>query len=409
MLRCFVFTLLLCCAARSAAPLPHDVYVWQRAWNEPVREAVVRHATNFQTLVVLGAEVTWKDKLPQPTRVALDYAALRNSGRPIGLALRIGSSAGPFRSNDAAALALAALAKSLVHEAAGNGIQIAELQLDFDCAESKLDGYRVWVETIRERIKPVPLIITALPSWLRQPSFGRLAAASDGFILQVHSLERPKSFAAPFSLCDPAAARRSVEQAAQLNVPFRVALPTYGYYVAFDASDEFIGLAADGPSIKWPPGTQIREVRTDASAMATLVAFWNTNHPATMHGFIWYRLPVENENLNWRFSTLDVVMSGRVPQADLKVESRSPEPELVEVILRNDGSADFQNEFSVRVRVRSARVVAGDSLGGFDFGKNGKGDVLFHARELVLRAGEQRKIGWLRTNKKAEVAIEVEK
>ena len=61
MLRCFVFTLLLCCAARSAAPLPHDVYVWQRAWNEPVREAVVRHATNFQTLVALGAEVTWKD------------------------------------------------------------------------------------------------------------------------------------------------------------------------------------------------------------------------------------------------------------------------------------------------------------------------------------------------------------
>ena len=409
MLRCLVFTLLLCCAARSAAPLPHDVYVWQRAWNEPVREAVVRHATNFQTLVVLGAEVTWKDKLPQPTRVALDYAALRNSGRPIGLALRIGPSAGPFHSNDPVALALAALGKSLVHEAAGNGVQIAELQLDFDCAESKLDGYRVWVETIRERIKPVPLIITALPSWLRQPSFGRLAAASDGFILQVHSLERPKSFATPFSLCDPAAARRSVEQAAQLNVPFRVALPTYGYYVAFDASDEFIGLAADGPSIKWPPGTQIREVRTDASAMATLVAFWNTNHPATMHGFIWYRLPVENENLNWRFSTLDVVMSGRVPQADLKVESRSPEPELVEVILRNNGSADFQNEFSVRVRVRSARVVAGDSLGGFDFGKNGSGDVLFHARELVLRAGEQRKIGWLRTNKKAEVAIEVEK
>ena len=96
-------------------------------------------------------------------------------------------------------------------------------------------------------------------------------------------------------------------------------------------------------------------------------------------------------------------------EADLKVESRSPEPELVEVILRNDGSADFQNEFSVRVRVRSARVVAGDSLGGFDFGKNGKGDVLFHARELVLRAGEQRKIGWLRTNKKAEVEIEVKK
>ena len=404
----FAFLLGLCAAA-VAAPLPHDVYVWQRAWNDPVREAVIHHATNFETLVVLGAEVTWKDKVPQTTRVALDYPTLRNAHRPVGLALRIGPSAGPFRSNDTVALALASVAKSLIVEAVTHQVRVSELQLDFDCAESKLDGYRVWVETIRERIRPVPLVITALPSWLRQRAFARLAAASDGFVLQVHSLERAKGFDTPFTLCDPAAARRYVEQAGKLNMPFRVALPTYGYYVAFDAKDTFIGLAADGPSIKWPNGTRVREMRTDAAEMAKLVAFWNTNRPAALRGFIWYRLPIENENLNWRFSTLGVVLSGRVPQADLKVESHFPEPELVEVILRNDGSADFQNAFSVRVQTRSARVLAADALGGFDLGKHGGGDVLFQTRELVLRAGEQRKIGWLRTNKKAEVELEVEK
>lgn len=408
MLRCFVFMLLLWSAA-MAAPLPHDVYVWQRAWNDPVREAVVHHATNFETLVVLGAEVTWKGKLPQTTRVALDYNTLRNVHRPIGLALRIGPSAGPFRSNDTLALTLASVARSLIVEAATNQVRVSELQLDFDCAESKLEGYRVWVETIRERIRPVPLVITALPSWLGQPAFARLAAASDGFVLQVHSLNRPQGFAVPFTLCDPAAARRYVEQASKINMPFRIALPTYGYYVAFDTEDKFIGLAADGPSIKWPPGTRIREVRTHAAEMAKLVGFWNTNRPVMLQGFIWYRLPIESENLNWRFLTLGVVMSGRVPLADLKVESRSPEPELFEVILRNDGSADFQDAFSVRVHARSARVMAADALGGFDFDKTGDGDLLFRARELVLRAGEQRKIGWLRMNKKAEVELAVEK
>ncbi len=407
MLRCFLFVLL--CGIAAAAPLPHDVYVWQRAWNESVREAVTQHATNFQSIVVLGAEVTWRDRQPQVTRVMVNYDSLRAARRPVGLALRIGPSAGPFRSNDVVAVALTRLAKSLVTEATTNEVRLAELQLDFDCAAAKLEGYRVWVETIRRQIAPVPLIVTALPSWLKQPAFAKLAAASDGYILQVHSLDRPKGFNAPFTLCDPKAARSYVEQAAKIPVPFRVALPTYGYYVAFDASDKFIGLAADGPSIEWPRGTRIREVRTDAGEMARLVGYWNTNHPPSLRGVIWYRLSISQDTLNWRSATLGVVIAGRVPQADLKVESRSPEPELVEVILHNDGTADFQNEFYVRVRVRSARVVAGDSLGGFDFSKHANGDVLFQARELVLRAGEQRKIGWLRTNRKAEVELAVEK
>jgi hypothetical protein len=407
MLRHFLFALL--CGTAAAAPLPQDVYVWQRAWNESVREAVARHAPNFQSIVALGAEVTWKDREPRVTRVAVSYDSLRAAGRPVGLALRIGPSAGPFRSNDAVAVALNRLARSLITEATTNGVSLAELQLDFDCAESKLEGYRAWVESIRRQIAPVPLVITALPSWLKQPAFAKLVAAGDGYILQVHSVDRPKGFNAPFSLCDPAAARRYVQQAGKLGVPFRVALPTYGYYVAYDAEDKFIGLAADGPSIEWPRGTRIREVRSDAVAMARLVAFWNTNHPPSLRGVIWYRLSISQDTLNWRFPTLGVVMSGRVPQADLKVESRSPEPELVEVILHNDGTADFQNEFSVRARVHSARVVAGDSLGGFDFGKQANGDVLFQMRELVLRAGERRKIGWLRTNKKAEVELEVGK
>jgi hypothetical protein len=80
---------------------------------------------------------------------------------------------------------------------------------------------------------------------------------------------------------------------------------------------------------------------------------------------------------------------------------------LLEVILRNDGSADFQNKISVRVRTPGARVMASDALGGFGLGKNGSGEILFRAQELLLRAGEQRKIGWLRTNRKTEVELEI--
>ena len=50
---------------RSDGPLRHEVYVWQRAWTQPVRDAVSQHATNFAEIVPLKAEISWKDGKPQ--------------------------------------------------------------------------------------------------------------------------------------------------------------------------------------------------------------------------------------------------------------------------------------------------------------------------------------------------------
>src|SRR5262245_8972385 len=72
-----------------SGPIRNEVYVWQRAWTQPVREAVTEHGTNFSGMVPLKAEISWKDKKPQLTRVAIDYATLAKAGSPVGLALRI--------------------------------------------------------------------------------------------------------------------------------------------------------------------------------------------------------------------------------------------------------------------------------------------------------------------------------
>ena len=219
-------------AARSsiaAAGLPQEVYVWQRAWTEPVRRAVVERSAAFARLVVLKAEVTWQEGKPQLAQVPVDYQALAQSKRPVGLALRVGPYAGSFASTNAAAIYLAELAQRLVAEARTAGVTPSELQLDFDCASARLDGYRTWVEAIRTRVAPVPLAVTALPAWLGQAAFKPLVRAAGAYVLQVHSLERPKGFDAAFTLCDPTAASRAVGAAAEIGVPFRVALPTYGY------------------------------------------------------------------------------------------------------------------------------------------------------------------------------------
>ena len=376
-------------------PLSQDVYIWQRDWNEAVCEALVEHGSNFESVVVLKAEVSWQKRKPQIHQIPLDYALLKKSSVHAGMTLRIGPYPGPFLPDDKTTTLLADMTAAIVAEAKAKGCAPGELQIDFDCAESKLDGYRVWVETIRRKISPVPLIITALPSWLAEPSFAKLAAASDGYVLQVHSLEAPRSANAPFTLCDPKAAQQAVELAGRFPTPFRVALPTYGYVIAFNHSGKFLGLSAEGPRPNWPADSQLREVRTDPLAMAQLVHFWTTNHPSAMRGIIWYRLPVEGDFLNLHWPTLATMMSGRPPREHVQAAERRVEPRLLEISLVNDGELDFSSRLAVEVRWQNARLVAGDGIDGFNLVDDGSSAVRFQMDNATFRlpAGEKQIIG----------------
>ncbi len=395
--------------ARDAA-LSQEVYVWQRAWNEPVRRAVVERGEAFARIVVLNAEVTWHEGKPELAKVQVDYAALAQTHRPIGLALRIGPYSGVFGSTDPAATYLADLAEKLILEARAAGVAPGELQLDFDCAASKLEGYRKWVEWIREKVAPVPVVITALPSWLDQPAFKPLVQAADGYVLQVHSLERPTRFDAFFTLCDPSAARRAVAKAARIGSPFRVALPTYGYSVAFDGHGRFLGISAEGPAKRWPADARLKEVRTDPQQMAQLRQEWASHPPAGLKGILWYRLPVPGDTLNWRWPTLAAILEARTPRKSVRVASRRVESGLVEISLVNDGELDISSRLAVQTRWRGARLVAGDGLHGFEMADRSVDSARFEtgARLYRLPAGERQVIGWLRLSEDREVRVEME-
>jgi hypothetical protein len=150
---------------RATGPLPNDVYVWQRAWTGPVQEAIEQHAGAFSELVVLSAEVVGGGRSARVVRVPVDYAALRQANRPVGLALRISQFPGPFVASDERTRGLCRLAVELIQEATTNQVRVVELQIDFDCATSKLEGYGVWVKAIRQEIAPMPVVITVLPAW----------------------------------------------------------------------------------------------------------------------------------------------------------------------------------------------------------------------------------------------------
>ena len=397
---------------RQEGPFAHEVYVWQRQWDEVVSKALNQAAGQTSGFSVLAAEVNWKGgEVDREVRVAIDYGALKATGRPVGIALRIGPYSGPFDKMDETASFLTGLAGSLVAEARQAGVEPVEMQIDFDCAESKLNGYRKWVEAFREEISPVPVIITVLPCWLKHRAFKALARAGDGFVLQVHSLERPKDPEDPITLCDSKAAVRWVEKAARNGVPFRVALPTYGYLVAFDKEGRFIGLTAEGPSQTWDEGTILRNVSSEPVAMARLVQGWQEDRPCTMQGVIWYRLPVEIDSLNWKWVTLSAIIDGRMPRESLRVEVEYPEPELAEIILVNDGETDQSAGASIEIGCEGEDVISADGLRGYVVARTDSGSICFqhHGEKIfsTIRVGEQWKIGWIRLKHEMEVKTHV--
>jgi Protein of unknown function (DUF3142) len=413
MIGSFIFALaaseLFPSAAGAAMPLSQEVYVWQRVWTPPLREAVVDHGGTFSNVVALAAEVSWNHGKPEVVRVPIDYGALTLIGRPVGLALRIGPFAGPFATNDAVAQMLGSLASSIVLEAKTNQVNVSELQLDFDCAESKLAGYQLWVEAFRKKLVPTPLTLTTLPSWLKQPAFHDLAAASDGYVLQVHSLEKPKGFDAPFTLCDPQVAVAAAVKASSFEVPFRVALPTYGYLIAFATNGQFVGLSAEGPAKSWPASAKLREVRTDPMVMAMLVQKLEAKPFPNLRGILWYRLPTIVDNLNWRWPTLGAIVNAQWPRESVRTQLRRVEAGLVEINLVNEGELDISSRLAVEIRWQDARLVAGDGLRGFELveGDASTARLTTRSQPHRLAAGEQWTVGWLRFNRDVEVQLEL--
>lgn len=394
-------------------PISQDVYVWQRAWTPAVRAAIGAQASHFRRFVILSAEISLRGE-GKATEVHPDYAALAGSVRDIGLAIRIGplpAGSMAMQPGSVQTTLIADTAANAVDQARRAGLQVSEVQTDYDCAESKLAGYLNWVKAVRSAVSPATVVVTALPSWLKHQEFADLARETGSYVLQVHSLHKPAGPDAPMNLCDADEARAAVAEAGKIGIPFRVALPTYSYLAGFSADGKLLGLSAEGPEPAWPGGTILRTMRSDPDSLADLVRQWSSSPPPAMTGLIWYRLPVSGETMNWRAVTLDAVMAGRPPKADVAPVVSRPSPGLLDIYLRNTGDADGTLQCSVTVSWVGADLVAAEGIGGFEHLDAPAGGVTFRATDIPvgrwIAPGEQIQVGWLRLNADKEVRTNV--
>lgn len=410
----------LACSRRPARPaatrpaLPHSAYVWQRKWTPAVSSAVASPDPHLSQLVVLAAEISFRAGRPSVARASLDYDALKQSHLPVGLAIRIGPYPGPFNESDDITRLLSTLATSLLADAHSHGLHISELQLDFDAAESKLDGYRTWLTSLRPAISPCPLTITTLPSWQNAPAFPRLLAATDGYVLQVHSTQRPTSPDTLPKLCDPDKALAWTRRASQFGVPFRLALPTYSYLVGFSDTGKLLGLSAEGPLPSWPPTAKLRLLAADPAELAHLLHTLCDDPPPHLAGIIWYRLPTTQDTMNFSPVTFSALLAGRTPQPHLAVTTTHTAGGPTDILLSNTGDADASlSDFRITLTTPDdADILASDTLNNFTRTSSTSHSIVLappaDTPPRRLPPNTQLPVAWLRLSQDKEVESHVE-
>jgi hypothetical protein len=361
---------------RAQGPLDEHAYVWQRQWTEPVARAVEERGPTFSRLLLLAAEIRWEQHQARIDRVALP--ACEGAGLVVRVAV---PPTDPVPT-------LAELLPALIGSCPG----LAELQLDLDIPTRRLSEYAGWVRALEAQIEPVPLTVTALPTWLADRAFAELALAADGYVLQLHWLPPEQG-----PLLDPDA-RAHLEQAARLGRPLRVALPAHGYERVLDAQGRAVGVAAEQGRASAPPGGEVVRVRAEPDAVAALVASLQADRPAALQQLVWFRLPTDQDRLAWSWPTLQAVRQGRQPRALPRVSARQ-DGQSWTVILHNDGEDDLP--LPALQLPEDLRLAGG--VGTFSWSARLRS--LVPAGGEPLRPGEERVVGWVSSEEPPVISV----
>jgi hypothetical protein len=270
---------------------------------------------------------------------------------------------------------------ALVGHWRAQGLAMRGLEIDHDCASTRLSGYREFLRDLRQALPAdLELSITALPAWLDSPALADLLRQVDGSVLQVHAVSAPEN-----GLFDPERALTWAKRwDAASDRPFLLALPAYGVALVNGRVESESPLAIAGPR---------RELQADPQQLADLLAELRRDRPKHLTGVIWFRLPLAGDRRAWRLATLQAVVRGEALRADIQPDIQQSGP-LHELALANLGNLDGPLPERIELPARSCDTA--DALAGYRLARAADRLVFTRLNEGRLAAGQQRALGWAR-------------
>jgi uncharacterized protein DUF3142 len=361
-------------------PLPHDAYIWQRAWTPPVIAAARRSFDIVRSWRILLAE---SDQAGRWTAVSVPWTEVAATGRPVVGVIRIDGRLDAQR--------MPALIDEIVARIAA--APLAGVEIDYDCPTSKLPAYARFLAELRTRLpRTMALSITALPTWMNSTQLEGLTRDLDEIVLQVHAVDDPRR-----GLFDADQAERWVRDfGRRIHRPFRVALPAYDVRVTWRPDGRLASVEGERPLLAGPTDGELL-----SASPQTLRRFLDALHrlaPDNLVGVVWFRLPTDADARAWSLDTWRAVVAGDLPAAQLKGQLKAglvatERPGVWTVTLSNEGAVDAALPRQVRL---GAACEMADGANGYRLASAEGPMVLETTVGGRLRAHRQRVIGWAR-------------
>lgn len=383
---CGVLCLLIVAAAcqrpATVTPLDQQVYIWQRVWTADHPLALAQSRQTFSTLRILAAQIHPREGWIHPQ---INVDALKADGRPLIAVIRID---GQLPRLDQAQI-LSQINQVIVTWQ-GQGLNLVGIEIDHDCATSRLPAYAALLRQIRQALPPqLRLSITALPAWLESAALDPVLAAVDSSVLQVHAVQHVDR-----GLFDETVALRSIAGYAHRSPhDFYVALPAYHAALTSDGRVE--------SEVRLPQSGKLQEIRVDPRQVQRLLQSLQQLHPPHLHGIVWFRLPMASDQRAWAWTTLQAVISQQplTTKLSLTLQPSAKQPGLYDIVLKNDGNLD--SPFPAQIAIDGQGCLAGDALYPYQ--------RLAHvvqirfiqperalANPVLINASTQRAVGWVR-------------
>jgi Protein of unknown function (DUF3142) len=376
-------------AGVSRRALPQDAYIWQRKWTPALRVALTKSSDLVRVWRVLAA---YSDDGGCLQSVAVDWKALKSSGRPVVAVVRINGQLAQYNDDR-----LLGDLDGLLSRWRQMGAPIAGLEIDHDCGVARLVAYAQFLAHIRASLDPaISLSITALPAWLSSPELDAVFAPTSEVVLQVHMVQNPRA-----GLFDAEQARRWIQELShRTDKPFRVALPAYGVRVTRREDGSMLAVESEEPLLAG--GYSSSELVVSPEDVSALLRDLERNPPTSLIGIVWFRLPVAGDIRAWSPKTWRAVVLGKPLRSRIEaLAERSDTPGMSNIVLINQGEVDGGLPRTIDL---PASCTIADGINGYTLAHSQSGLSIERQQDGLLPGHQRRLIGWMRCTP-AQVAI----
>ena len=368
-----------------------DAYIWQRAWTPAVTSALQQSRRFVDGWHVLVAETGADGRLQV---MHPDWAQLMAGAQTLTPVIRIDGALIVWDPTQTIRDI-----EMVLHDLHGRGVPISGVEIDYDCATSKLSDYSRFLAELHRGLGSTRLSITALPAWLASPDLNRVLDEADEVVLQVHAVRDPHG-----GLFDPQLARAWTEDlSARTDRPFVVALPTYGTRVAWGEDGRIV--AVESEMLRFTQGATSRELFASPREVAELLASLKRDPPSHLAGVVWFRLPTDDDSRAWSLNTWWAVMRGKLrPEAISLVTRPGDAPGLEHLVLINEGETDAI--LPAYIPLPSGCDLA-DGANGYSLDYSDPNLKLHRSQPGLLHGRRELMVGWMRCSDE-KVAMNVQ-